>query len=567
MWYVLSKTLAEDAAWKFVKENNIDMDTINPAMVIGPLLQTLSLSSRVVLNLINGAQTFPNSTFGWVNVKDVANAHILALESPSASGRYILVERVAHQSELVRILHELYPMLQLPHKRADNKPYVPTYHVSKEKAPLEVGLKETVESWREKSAAIHGAERGQSPPLLQRRSQTRRNTHSIEAVGRRKKMSSGTGKLVCLTGASGYIASWLVKLLLHCGYTVKASVRDPNDPMKADHLLKFEGAKDRSHLFKANLLEEGSFDSLVEGCEGVFQTASPCYFDAKDPQVELIYPAVKGTLNVLKSCAKSPSVKRVVLTSSISAVAFNGKPRTPEVVIDETWFSYPDFCRESKFVTFVPICANIMIAVYIIFQCSSTLFLFPILCFQMWYTLSKTLAEEAAWEFIKQNNIDMVAVKPAMVIGRPLLQPTLNTTAGLVLNLIDAAQTFPNSTFGWVNVKDVANAHILAFEIPSASGRYLLVERVAHSSEIVRILYELYPTLQLPDNFIIFQCKYPVVLVDFAYFIMDFVNNFVRCANDKPYVPTFQVSKEKVKSLGIEFIPLEVSLKETMESF
>lgn len=55
MWYVLSKTLAEDAAWKFVKENNIDMVTINPAMVIGPLLQpVLNTSAAAILSLING---------------------------------------------------------------------------------------------------------------------------------------------------------------------------------------------------------------------------------------------------------------------------------------------------------------------------------------------------------------------------------------------------------------------------------------------------------------------------------------------------------------------------------
>lgn len=57
---------------------------------------------------------------------------------------------------------------------------------------------------------------------------------------------------------------------------------------------------------------------------------------------------MKGTLNVLGSCAKASSVKRVVLTSSIAAVAYNGKPRTPEVVVDETWFSNPDFCKEAK---------------------------------------------------------------------------------------------------------------------------------------------------------------------------------------------------------------------------
>nr|AFK47262.1 unknown [Medicago truncatula] len=315
--------------------------------------------------------------------------------------------------------------------------------------------------------------------------------------------SSNLGNVVCVTGASGYIASWLVRLLLHRGYTVKATVRDPNDPKKVDHLVKLDGAKERLQLFKANLLEEGAFDSVVQGCHGVFHTASPFYHDVKDPQAELIDPALKGTLNVLNSCAKSPSLKRVVLTSSIAAVAYNGKPRTPDVVVGETWFTDADFCAKSN----------------------------------LWYVVSKTLAEEAAWKFVKENNIDMVTINPAMVIG-PLLQPVLNTSAAAILNLINGAQTFPNASFGWVNVKDVANAHILAYENASASGRHCLVERVAHYSEVVRILRELYPSLQLPE----------------------------KCADDKPYVPIYQVSKEKAKSLGLEYTPLEVSIKETVES-
>ena len=65
---------------------------------------------------------------------------------------------------------------------------------------------------------------------------------------------------------------------------------------------------------------------------------------------------------------------------------------------------------------------------------------------------------------------------------------------------VGAQTIFPNYNLGWVNVKDVANAHVQAYEIPSASGRHLLVETVAHYSEIVRILRELYPDLQLPDK-------------------------------------------------------------------
>ncbi|CAI9768624.1 unnamed protein product [Fraxinus pennsylvanica] len=310
-------------------------------------------------------------------------------------------------------------------------------------------------------------------------------------------------KTVCVTGASGYIASWIVKFLLQRGYTVKASIRDLNDPKKTEHLLALDGAKERLHLLKANLLEQGSFDAVVDGCEGVFHTASPFFHAVTDPQAELIDPALKGTLNVLESCAKTPSVKRVVLTSSMAAVGYNGKPRTPEVIVDETWWSIPEVCKEMK----------------------------------QWYVLSKTLAEDAAWKFMKEKGLDMVTINPAMVIG-PLLQPTLNTSAAAVLNLIKSPEPYPNATFGWVNVKDVADAHILAFENPSANGRYCLVESVAHFSEIVQILRELYPTLPLPE----------------------------KCADDKPFVPKYQVSKEKTKSLGIEFTPVKESIKETVES-
>ncbi|KAF7120681.1 hypothetical protein RHSIM_Rhsim13G0220000 [Rhododendron simsii] len=124
------------------------------------------------------------------------------------------------------------------------------------------------------------------------------------------------------------------------------------DPKKTEHLLSLEGAKERLHLFKANLLEEGSFDAAIDGCVGVFSHRIS-FLDGCQGSPEMIDPALKGTLNVLESCAKAPSVKRVVLTSSIAAVVHNGRPRTPEVEVDETWFSDPELCKQRKLAEYV----------------------------------------------------------------------------------------------------------------------------------------------------------------------------------------------------------------------
>ncbi|XVF22891.1 hypothetical protein REPUB_Repub12eG0209800 [Reevesia pubescens] len=311
-------------------------------------------------------------------------------------------------------------------------------------------------------------------------------------------------KVVCVTGASGYIGSWLVKLLLQHGYTVKATVRDPNDPKKTEHLLALDGAKERLHLLKAELMDEGCFDSIVNGCQGVFHTATPVMVSAADPQAEIVDPAVKGTLNVLKSCVKVPSIKRVVITSSMASVIFNGKPLTPDVVVDETWFSDSRLCEENK----------------------------------NWYPLAKTLAEEAAWRFAKDNGIDLVILHPGLVFG-PLLHPTLNSSPLVILNLVKGEHKYPTSTYRVVDIRDVAYAHIQAFEVPSASGRYILVGRTVHFPEILNILCELYPSLHLKK-----KCE-------------DY---------NKPLEPTYQISNEKAKGLGVSFIPLDVSLRDSIES-
>ncbi|XP_076883826.1 phenylacetaldehyde reductase-like [Bidens hawaiensis] len=322
---------------------------------------------------------------------------------------------------------------------------------------------------------------------------------------------SGEGKVVCVTGASGYIASWLVKLLLNRGYTVHATVRSLDDPKKTEHLLAFDGAKERLLLFEANLSVEGSFDSAVSGCVCVFHTASPVILTSvyepkvTDPQKELLDPAVKGTLNVLKSVVKVKSVKRVILTSSMAAVMFTDRlAESAGGVVDETWFSDQVFCERLK----------------------------------IYYHLAKTLAEDAAVKFSKENGLDLVVINPGYVIG-PLLQPTLNFTSEGFMNFIEKGkEVFPDRIYILVDVKDSVVAHILALEKPEANGRYCMVGYLIRAQEIMMILDKLYPdrgySLRYKDN----------------------------CVEAIPY----SISTAKAESLGVEFTPFEVSLKDTIES-
>ncbi|CAN1339238.1 Phenylacetaldehyde reductase [Linum perenne] len=291
---------------------------------------------------------------------------------------------------------------------------------------------------------------------------------------------SGEERVVCVTGGSGYIASWIIKLLLERGYTVKTTVRDPNSN-KTQHLLSLDGAAERLQLYKADLTEDGCFDSAIHGCQGVFHTASPCFFQTTNPQ-------------------------RVVLTASMASVICNGRPLSPDVVVDETWFSDPQFCERN----------------------------------QHWYMLSKTLAEEAAWKFAKESGIDLVTINPGFVIG-PFLQKSLNFTVEEVLRIMNGNREFPGESYRFVDVRDVASSHVLAFEIPTASGRYCVVGRMAHYTEVLEILQEQYPSLQMAA-----KCRWE---------------------NEKTTEGHCRISQEKAKSLGVKFTPLEVSLRDTIECF
>ncbi|XP_006480211.2 cinnamoyl-CoA reductase 1 isoform X2 [Citrus sinensis] len=168
---------------------------------------------------------------------------------------------------------------------------------------------------------------------------------------------------VCVTGAGGFLASWVVKLLLSRDYFVHGTAREPSDEKNA-RLYELEKASLNLKLFKADLLDYDSVKSAIVGCNGVFHIACPApSTTVPNPQMELLEPAVKGTLNVLKACLEA-KVKRVIVVSSGVAVGLN--PRWPKgQIMDETCWSDKEYCRTTN----------------------------------NWYCLSKTEAESEALEF------------------------------------------------------------------------------------------------------------------------------------------------------------------------
>ncbi|KAL4347240.1 hypothetical protein GQ457_17G012850 [Hibiscus cannabinus] len=319
---------------------------------------------------------------------------------------------------------------------------------------------------------------------------------------------------VCVTGASGYLASWLVKRLLLSGYHVVGTVRDPANQRKLAHLWSLEGAKERLRLVRADLLEDGSFDDAIIGCQGVFHTASPVIKPSFDPKAEILEPAVKGTLNVLRSCKKNPSLRRVVLTSSSSTVRarddFDFK--TP---LDESSWSSVQLCETLQYSNINMLCR------------------FP----KIWYALSKTLAEKAAWEFCNENNIDLVTVLPSFVIG-PSLPPDLCATASDVLALLngETEQFERHGRMGYVHIDDVALCHILVYEHDAANGRHLCSSTVIDNNDLVSMLSARYPSLPIPKRF-------PQL--------------------DRPY---YEFNTSKITSLGFKFRPIEEMFDDCIES-
>ncbi|KAH9838557.1 NAD(P)-binding protein [Rhodofomes roseus] len=274
-------------------------------------------------------------------------------------------------------------------------------------------------------------------------------------------MPAITSGKILVTGANGYIALWLVRKLLDQGYAVRGTVRSEG---KARHLREtFRSHNRLETIVIEDITKEGAFDEAVNGVDAIAHLASPVVLGVDNPE-ELIAPAVRGTMRVFESAlAYGTSVQRIVLTSSCAAIReFRDLPRT---FTEEDWndASLAEVRARG-----------------------------PAASITDKYCASKVLAERAAWEFVEKNRRegkigwDLVVICPSYVFGPPMLP--VRSPAEMANSLREWYETVivkaKDQTdvrsdgmvveMCWVDVRDVAEAHVLAFQKKEAGEERII---------------------------------------------------------------------------------------------
>ncbi|CAL5211062.1 unnamed protein product [Lathyrus oleraceus] len=248
---------------------------------------------------------------------------------------------------------------------------------------------------------------------------------------------------VCVTGATGYIASWLIMKLLQHGYNVHATVRSHHFKEKKDldYLISLPEAAKKLKLFYANLDDSTSFHKAIQGCIGVFHLAHPMDIQNQESEERVTKRTLEGTKGILKACLESKTVKKVVYTSSATTVLFNGKNDLD--MVDEDVWSDIEICRSINLVG------------------SS-------------YSVSKILTEKSILEFGKVNGLEVVSLILPLVVG-PFICPTIPSSVYISLAMIfgDHSRYKYLAISYMVHIDDAIRALIFLFECENANGRYI----------------------------------------------------------------------------------------------
>ncbi len=275
---------------------------------------------------------------------------------------------------------------------------------------------------------------------------------------------------VLVTGGSGFIALHCIDQLLEKGFMVRTTIRSESRKDEINKAMeKYPNLHQNLEFHICDLLEDKGWDAAVDGCDYVLHVASPFILEVPSDEDVLIRPAVDGTLRVLNACSKA-NVKKVVLTSSVAAVAFG---HAKEKTFDES-----DWSNTGEDSGITP------------------------------YAKSKTLAEKAAWEYVDNldadNRFDFTVINPVGVFG-PMLTSDMGTSNSLVSKLINGElPACPATHMGYVDVRDVAKAHVFSMLNSSTNDKRIIVsESEMFFVDVGRILndagFKKSPTKQMPN--------------------------------------------------------------------
>ena len=277
--------------------------------------------------------------------------------------------------------------------------------------------------------------------------------------------------VVTVTGASGFIAVHCVRALLERGYRVRGTLRRLGTQSAVRAALAPLEPGDRLSFVEADLSDDSGWNTAMAGATYALHVASPVPKRAPRDPDEIIRPAREGVLRALSAASKA-GVVRLVMTSSVAAV-MSGRDREPARTFDENDWS--DLGQRMGA-----------------------------------YERSKTLAEQAAWNFVRaaspQRGLELVTMNPVFVLG-PSLLGTDNASNEIVAKLLRReVPGVPHLQLGLVDVRDVAIAHVLAMTVPEAAGeRFILYSETRRMQEVAEVLaaagYKV-PTRSLP-NFLV----------------------------------------------------------------
>ncbi|CAN1308208.1 Vestitone reductase [Linum perenne] len=278
-------------------------------------------------------------------------------------------------------------------------------------------------------------------------------------------------KTLCVTGGTSFIGSWLIKALLHRGYSVHATIRPHHQPSDITFLTDLPGAKQRLKTFHADLNNPETYSAAIRGCSGVYHVATPMDFERKESVEEIVMRSVEGAMGIVKACVEEKSVKRVVYTSSASTVGINGEDDDVEVV-DESFWTDVEYVRSLDS------------------NAGS-------------YVISKTLTERKLTEFADENGLELVTVIPTFVVGPFICNKfpsSIRTALGLVIGTLGDKNQYPvRSNLSMVHVDDVARAHIFLMENPHVTkGRFICSSHAITLEQMHQLIHTRYPDLPLP---------------------------------------------------------------------